>query len=355
MFNSSELKMFSKIIGANFKRPSFPAKLGYITTYRCNLKCKICKIWKKDAADELGCGEIEKFFRHSNRFSWVGLTGGEPFLRDDICRIAEIVMSLCKELCVLHFATNGTLTEKIIDVAEDLIKHKNFKTKILFSISIDGKKDLHDLIRGIPGSWEKSIRTFIELKKMPRIEPRINITLSNHNMDAFEETFLSVKNVFPSLRFDDIGVNIFQKSSFYYSNQDLPDLELGYLVNNIDKILLIDKEAFSYNNFIRRLYLRSYKYFLSHKMPLFNCQALAFNCVIDPAGDVYPCAVFNMRLSNIKDFRYDLGAFWRSEVIKRLRKKCFYNDCPSCWSPCEAYSSILCGLIRKAVNIIKLF
>ena len=135
-------------------------------------------------------------------------------------------MSLCKELCVLHFATNGTLTEKIIDVAEDLIKHKNFKTKILFSISIDGKKDLHDLIRGIPGSWEKSIRTFIELKKMPRIEPRINITLSNHNMDAFEETFLSVKNVFPSLMFDDIGLNIFQKSSFYYSNQDLPDLEL---------------------------------------------------------------------------------------------------------------------------------
>jgi len=354
MFNGPELKMFFKVIGANFKRPSFPAKLGYITTYRCNLKCKMCKIWKKDVADELNCGEIEKFFRRSNRFSWVGITGGEPFLRNDIHYIAEIVMDSCKELCVLHFATNGTLTEKIVDTAEDLIKHKNSKAKILFSISIDGKRELHDSIRGVPGSWEKSIRTFTRLKNMPGIEPRINITLTNHNMDAFEETFLSVKDVFPSLKFDDIGVNMFQKSPFYYSNQDLPDLRSDHLAHNIDKILLIDKEEFSYNNFIRRLYLRTYKYFLSHKKPLFNCQALAFNCVIDPVGDVYPCAVFDKKTGNIRDFNYDLLSFWQSKDIKQLRKKCFHNNCPSCWSPCEAYSAIICGLIRQAPRLTKI-
>ena len=353
MLNTTEFKSLQRIILANFKTPSFPVKFSYITTYRCNLKCQMCKIWKKQSDNELSCDEIERFFRKSNKFSWVGITGGEPFLRNDMTRIVQIVLENCKDLCVLHFATNGTLLERILNTVESIIGYKNSKAKILFSISIDGVKSEHDKIRGVAGSWDKSIQTYLKLKEIPRVEPRMCITLTNYNMGSFKDTFLSVKDIVPSLRFDDIGVNIFQKSTFYYENNDLPALDSRQAVSCIDKILRLDREQFSCNNFIRRLYLKSYKYVINQKRPLFNCQALSFNCVMDPNGNIYPCIIFNKMISNVKDFRYDLQSLWRSNQVKQLRKKCFYHDCPICWSPCDAYSSILCGLIKRLPHIIK--
>jgi len=354
MFDDPNLKFLYRIVRANFKTPFFPPKVGFITTYRCNLKCQMCKIWEKQPGNELSCDEIENFFSISNKFSWVGVTGGEPFLRKDLAQISEIILHNCKDLCVIQFATNGTLTETILETTERIIASKNSKVKVLFSISIDGVREAHDKIRGVPGSWDRTVQTYLRLKSFPGVEPRINITLTNDNADTFEDIFLSIKDKFPPLKIDDIGINIFQKSPFYYANQKLPDLEESLIIKTIDKILQFRGSHFSYNNFIRRAYLKSYKYFIHNKRPSFNCQALSFNCLIDPAGDIYPCNVINKKISNIRDFNYDLSDFWRRPIVNELRIKCFQNDCPSCWSPCEAYSAIICGLLKNIPQAIRL-
>lgn len=335
------------VVISNFKRLSFPFKLSYAVTYRCNLRCSMCNIWKKNITDgELSIKEVEDFFRKANRFSWVGITGGEAFLRPDLPEITDIVIKYCRSLDAIHFATNAQLKDNIIGVVER-IRNKNKKIKIVFTISIDGPPNLHDKIRGKEGVWKKAVETFICLRKMRSVKAQIGFTLSSQNIGRFEDAFMALKDIYSPFRFDDITVNIFQKSGFYYENQNMLDLNPNKVRDEIVKIQKMDRDRFSINNFLRRRYLKLYiKYLDIKKCPL-KCQALSSTCFLDPYGNLFPCAVYNKKLMNIRDMNEDLEAVWNSNYAKSLSHECSHNICPGCWSPCDAYSAIAGFLIKN--------
>jgi len=341
-----ELKYLKKIICSNFIRLPFPHKISYVVTYKCNLSCKMCNIWKKKSEEELSLEEIEKFFKKSNRFSWVGLTGGEPFLREDIVEVAKVILDNCRELTALHLATNGTMTDRIGEFVEKVLEYKRKKVKLLFTLSIDGPQVLHDQIRGIEGTWHKCIATFKKLRGKKLVQARFGITLSHDNFDRFHETFTSLKEAYPFLRFDDVTINIFQKSSFYYNNTNMPELNYSDIIKAIDKILEMDKDSFSINNFLRRTYLRLYKRYAQEKKCPLRCQALSSTCLINPNGDIYPCGIYAQKAGNIKEENYDLEKVWSYAHVRNLSMRCSKSMCPSCWTPCDAYSAIVGSLCR---------
>jgi len=327
-------------------RLPFPHKISYVVTYRCNLSCKMCNIWKKKSAEELSLEEIEKFFIKSNSFSWVGLTGGEPFLREDITEVVRIILDNCRDLTAVHFATNGTMSSNIVEAVEKILGYKNNKVRLLFTLSIDGPPSLHDQIRGIEGTWLNCVTTFKKLRAIKSVQARIGTTLSHYNLDKFHETFLSLKETYPLLRFDDFTVNVFHKSSLYYDNNTMPDLDYQNTIKAIDKILALDKDSFSVNNFLRRKYLKLYRQYAYNKKCPLRCQALSSTCILEPQGDIYPCSIYGQRIANIKEEDYDLGKIWSYAYVKNLRMKCLKSDCPSCWTPCDAYSAIIGSLWR---------
>ena len=341
-----ELKYIKKIACSNFTRLPFPHKISYIVTYRCNLLCKMCKIWNKEFTGELNIDEIERFFSKSNRFSWVGLTGGEPFLREDITEVVKAILDNCQELIAIHFATNGTMTNRIVESAEKILGYKNKRVRLLFTLSIDGTPSLHDEIRGIEGTWLECVATFKKLKAIKYVQARIGTTLSHYNLDKFHETFSSLKEVFPPLRFDDFTINIFQRSPFYYNNDTMPELDYPNIVKAIDEILMLDKDSFSTNNFLRRRYLRLYKQYTRNKKCPLRCQALSSTCLLEPQGDIYPCGIYAQRVANIKEENYDLKKIWSYALVKDLSLQCSKSICPGCWSPCDAYSAIVGSLWR---------
>ena len=172
---------FRSILLSNFKRLSFPFKCSLAVTYRCNARCRMCNIWRKgDAVDELGVEQIDTFFRYARNFSWVGLTGGEPFLRGDIVDIADCITRHSKRLTALHFATNGSMTDRVVSVAEHIVAN-NRNLKLVLTISIDGPPQLHDAIRGTEGLWRRATETFSQLKKIRGVKPQVGYTVSNHN------------------------------------------------------------------------------------------------------------------------------------------------------------------------------
>lgn len=306
----------------------------------------MCNIWRKEQASELNLEQIESFFRKSNRFSWIGVTGGEPFLRQDLYDVVKIILTNCRELSVIHFATNGTLTNKILEVTENIIRYKSNNVRVLFTLSIDGPPHLHDEIRGIEGAWLKCIDTFKELRKIKHIQARIGITLSHFNFDKFPIIFKSLKVEYPLLRFDDITINVFHRSSFYYCNDNMMELDYQKFVSHIDAILRIDRERFTINNFLRRRYLKLYKNYTQNKKCPLRCQALSSSCVLDPQGDIYPCGIYEIKVANIIEEDYDLEKIWSYPHTKELSRKCSKGICPSCWSPCDAYSAIVGSLFR---------
>jgi MoaA/NifB/PqqE/SkfB family radical SAM enzyme len=95
-------------------------------------------------------------------------------------------------------------------------------------------------------------------------------------------------------------------------------------------------------------YLRLAKRYLLEGISPLRCQALAASFFMDPGGDVYPCSVYSKSLGNIADFDYDIRRLWDSDDRRRLRADIAKGECPQCWSPCEAYQSILAGLLPGA-------
>ena len=66
-----------------------PTDASIILTYRCPMKCKMCNIWfnptKKD--DEIKAADL----RTLPRLKFINLTGGEPFVRDDLAEIVNLL------------------------------------------------------------------------------------------------------------------------------------------------------------------------------------------------------------------------------------------------------------------------
>lgn len=342
------LKFAYKILQSNLNTLKNPFKLNFVITYNCNLKCKICKIWRKKSVNELTIGEIEKFVKINNFFSWVSLTGGEPFLRKDVVNIVRIFKENCPDFYLLNIPTNGSvptlITKKVLELVELNIP------KIVITISIDGPRDLHNSMRGKNSSWDCAIETFKSLKDIANenIKCFIAYTLTPLNVGTFEQTYNEIKNIVPDLVPSDFHINLFHYSEHYYSNlrcgvKYSPEYKKE-LSMEIDKIIKMKGRNFNLIKFVEEEYVRLAKKFIeTNKTPL-QCKALLTSIFMDPSGNIYPCSVWNRKLGNIRDFNYNLRKIFEQEITKQTKKEIKQMKCYNCWSPCEANQTILSNL-----------
>ena len=339
------LYLSKNILTSNFKRLSFPYKLTFAITDRCNSRCLMCGIWKRKPENELTLEEIERFFASSNRFSWIDLTGGEVFMREDFFEIVKAILFECKNLYLLHFPTNGLLTKKIVNNVRKI--QKLTSCKIIITVSMDGFEELNDKIRGVPGGWKRQMETFIQLYEMPGIEVVLGMTLSPYNYNRFHETFAAAKKIYPKLKYKDFHVNIAHVSNHYYNNKDMqekhyPVDEVARQINQYMKYRGIPSSPVSY---LEWQYLRRVEAFLySGKTPI-RCHALHSSCFLDPHGNVYPCGMYNTNVGNLRDHNYDIARIWHADRCKKIQTEIWNFKCPQCWTPCEAYQSILGNLL----------
>lgn len=334
----NEFVCFQRIVWSNFARLSFPYKITFAVTYRCNLRCEMCLIWKGRSSEELRLSEIEEFFCRNNSFSWIALTGGEPFMREDIHLISKAIFERCRSLYALQITTNGTLTERIIPAIEDIVRNKPKRLRVFINVSIDGPSALHDAMRGVEGSWMRAMRTLKALFTYRSIKTRIAVTLSQRNSQAFQPTVKSLAEVFPSIRQDDFSINFFQKSSFFYQNERIPPVDKQDMMRAVKDILAGTGRNTGIHSLLKRKYLSGYQYFMHNKIVPLKCQALSSSCMISPTGEVYPCTVFNVPVAHLRDENYDLRRIWNQVSVKKVYVQCARGDCPRCWSPCEAYT-----------------
>ena len=348
------LHLANNIFLSNCKRLSFPYKLTFAVTYRCNSRCKTCNIWKKKDNDELTKEEIELFFNNANNFSWIDLTGGEPSLRKDFSDICTIIHQQCKQLALLHFPTNGYLTEKIVRDTET-IRATGSPFKTIITVSTDGNEALNDDIRGIKGAWKRQIETLKSLHAIDGVEAVAGMTLSPFNFDQCESTYKSIKKVLPWFTPKDFHISLMNYSENFYDNWEQKKQGLSPLKQDIIQEGMIESTK-RYNRMIgipkdpRALleYLfnkRAERFLRTGTTPL-PCHALKSSCFIDPTGEVYPCITFNHPLGNLRNYNYDLKKIWNLETTKSLQKKIWKGSCPQCWTGCDGYQTIMGNLTR---------
>lgn len=328
-----------RILESNFKRLKEPYKLTFAVTYKCNSRCKTCNIWKKEVKNELRLKEIKRIFESINP-SWIDLTGGEIFLREDIFELIKTIHEN-SELYLLHFPTNGLLVDKITETLEK-IKQLSIP-KFVVSISLDGPKEIHDEIRGVKGNFEKAVQTYKNLKDLG-IESYFGLTLSEFNIGKYEETLESLKRQIENFKDKELHVNLYHTSEHYYSNPK--EFDRRKLIKDVEKC--IEKRKGIHLNpikFLEYKYIeKARNYIKNGKTPL-SCKSLTSSCFIDPKGNVYPCSIYNKKLGNLRNNDYNLKKIWNSEKTKKIQREIEGLKCPNCWTPCEAYQTILGNLI----------
>jgi len=322
-----------------------PYKLTFAITNKCNLRCKTCHIWKKKPVGELSFEEIDRFFNVNNFFNWIDITGGEIFLRKDLLEITKSIKRNIKNLVILHYPTNGFLTDRIVEVTEE-ITSLDFNNLVI-TVSVDGKKDIHNEIRGNEKSFDRCIETYKELKKNKDLKVYLGCTLSPFNINHFGNFFTELKDYIPNLKYSDIHLNIYHYSENLYSNEPMY-FDKKKVIGLIDAF--IKKKGFKFFNPISLLeytYMKNIKnYLLGNRTP-FNCKSGKISCFVDPIGNVYPCTGYNVILGNLRDNDYDLLKILTNKDAVLLNKKIRNGKCPHCWTPCEAYQNILSNLFIK--------
>jgi MoaA/NifB/PqqE/SkfB family radical SAM enzyme len=330
-----------RILSQNFSK-TLPYKLIFATTYKCNSRCKICNIWKKYSQNqnsierELKLNEIETFFKKSKFFSWITFTGGEPFLRKDLSEIIFSAYENCKNLSIINIPTNGLNTTKISKVINKILE-ETYISLVILSISVLGPRKIHDNITGKKGGWKIMINTFNKLHSLEANNANFKLifefTLSKFNSGCLEKTFNELKN--HGVGWKDIYLNLYHTSKHYYgisSNFSSKDKK--------DIYILFKNRGFSLNplNSLSYVYLKNA---LIKKPRMSECAALKSSCFINPYGDVYPCTILDRNLGNIKENNYNLKKILLSKKTKKARNEIKKNNCSKCWTPCEAYQTIL--------------
>lgn len=335
------------ILGANLRSPALPYKVTFVATYHCNFRCQMCNIWQKKSVNEMTPGEVERFFTRWPQFRWVHMTGGELFMRRDLDDLVAAIQRSCKSLFLLNFPTTGWFGDKTMALVEAVLERG--VGRLMTTISIDGPKALHEELRGLPGSWDRGIETFRRLRGIKRsnFQTVVGMTLMEKNATKVDETLAAIQAVIPDFKRSELHLNVGHESPHYFANVGSPaSSHHGVILDAVADHRRKNGSGLHPVRFLEDRYQALIaSYYQTGKSPL-PCTALSSSCFVDAYWDLYPCSIWDKKVGNLRDADFDLGALWASERRLALRRDVADENCSHCWTPCEAYPTILGNLTR---------
>jgi MoaA/NifB/PqqE/SkfB family radical SAM enzyme len=346
-----QLGLASAILGANLRSPEFPYKVTFVATYHCNFRCEMCNIWQKKSVDEMTPQEVALFFEKWPQFRWVHLTGGELFMRRDLDELVGAIQKSCRSLYLLNFPTTGWFGDKTLSLVDRTLARG--VGRLMVTISLDGPKPLHEEMRGLPGSWDRAIETFRRLRGIKRsnFQTVIGMTLMAKNATAVDDTLAAIRTVIPDFKRSELHLNVGHESGHYFAN-------VGYPVEQHHADILRAIEDHRRQNgsglhpvkFLEDRYQALVgTYYDTRRSPL-PCTALSSSCFIDAYWNLFACSIWDEKVGNLRENSFDLKALWESSRRRELRDDVVGERCSHCWTPCEAYPTILGNLARAVTS-----
>jgi MoaA/NifB/PqqE/SkfB family radical SAM enzyme len=321
-------------------------------TRRCNLRCKMCQYiqWlettptKVQADGELSTEEWRHVIDQTTPWSILTFTGGEVFVRKDFMQLFEHACSKRR----VHFISNATMLteERAKRCAELAPKRLGGKGFNFAGTSIDGTREVHDVIRAQRGAFDKSMRGMQALarhrdelgKKCPIIH--INTVILKDNLHVLpdmpqvaKDAGAEVLNLLTEMRSHDIQeLGHVDPGSFGrddINNPVIPREELDAALR--DTLANAQKLGIEV-----RLPRMPYEDVLQHyeggyELSKFECRAVWTNLYVGAKGGVYPC--FINKVGNVRE--HSLKELWNSSQMRAFRRRRRDSGFAVCRGCCE--------------------
>jgi MoaA/NifB/PqqE/SkfB family radical SAM enzyme len=348
MITANEIGLGRAVLGANLRSPALPYKVTFVATYHCNFRCEMCSIWQKKSVNEMTPEEVARFFTRWPQFRWVHMTGGELFMRRDLDDLVAAIQGSCRSLFLLNFPTTGWFGDKTLALVESVLKRG--VGRLMTTISLDGPKALHEEMRGLPGSWDRGIETFRRLRGIRRsnFQTVVGMTLMEKNAAKVDETIAAIRQVIPDFKRSALHLNIGHASPHYFANVGrAAGGHHGKILKAVEDHRLQTGTRLHPVKFLEDRYQALIaRYYETGRSPL-PCTALSSSCFVDAYWDLYPCSIWDEKIGNLRESEFNLEALWASDRRRALREDVKAERCSHCWTPCEAYPTIL-GNLAKA-------
>lgn len=287
-----------------------------IVTYRCPMRCKMCNIWNNPTkpSEEFKPELLKKLPRmHS-----VNITGGEPFVREDIEEIVKILLTKTDRIV---FSTSGYFSDRIIALA------KKYPT-IGYRISIEGLSCKNDELRGRQGGFDKGLSTLLELRRLGIKDIGFGITVSNNNSADMLNLYELNKNL--KMQFATASFH----NSFYFHKFDNVVTNKDEVCANFDELIQRLMKENSPKSWFRAFFNLGLINYIHGGRRMLPCEAGTENFFVDPFGNVLPCngmeeSCWFDTMGNLNDVD-TFEEIWTSPKATEVREK-VANCKKSCW------------------------
>lgn len=310
-----------------------PIFLTVFITSRCGLNCGHCfyreELLKGNINKEMTLEEYDLFTSRCPPFPKLILTGGEPFLRDDLVDIAKCFYHNRSRSRQITIPTAGQHPKKIEVLAKELLR--DCPELILeIQLSIDGVGADHDVIRG-KGQFERLMSSYHALKPIQdqnqRLRIRFNFTFSAQSQQNFVKTFDFVRKELQNPHFDMVLVRRATADQRFFEPADMSIYKEAIRLlqeQERKKAKGILEKALAERAGVERDIIRSH-YQKQRKME--NCQAGTLTAIISEEGDVRPCEILDTSFGNLRDFDYRLDRIWKNHFAKQHRDTIKRDKC----------------------------
>ncbi len=283
-----------------------------IVTYRCNAHCTMCNRYKAPSRpeEEISIETIRKL----PPMYFTNITGGEPFIRDDLEEIVEELSKLSDRIVI---STNGFFTDRILKLTERF-------PKVGIRISIEGLEETNNEIRGLPDGYRRGYETLKQLRARGMKDVGFGMTVQDRN----------APDLVPLYRLsDELGMEFATASlhnSFYFVENKNVIHDRPMVAEHFEGLVNELLNSGSPKKWFRAYFNHGLINYIYGQNRLLPCDMAFDTFFIDPYGDVMPCNGTKEKkvMGNLNTQSWD--ELWNSGQADKVRE--FVRHCDrNCW------------------------
>jgi MoaA/NifB/PqqE/SkfB family radical SAM enzyme len=325
-----------------FRRERKLNTIIFFVTSHCNATCETCFYWDElNQKGDLSWDEIVRLSEKTPPFTDLWFSGGEPTLRKELPEIIDLFVRN-NGVRYINLPTNGLKPYRAYEVAEQVLT-RNPGLELHINIALDGLRESHDFMRGVPGNFEKALETARLLRKLkPRfglgLIVNINTVITRDNLDEILPLAELIRaeriadgHYFNLIRGNakDPALKQVERDKLRRIYAELPRIQWGYAEGMFDdesRILKWFKKAVYVGTltFHHRTQFQNQETRSRWPMP---CTAGETSAVIDFDGRIRACEL-RQPIGNLRDVDMDLKVFWESPA---RRNEPSQIQCDQCW------------------------
>ena len=282
-----------------------------IVTYRCNARCNMCDCFKDPSkpSEEITLEDIKKL----PEMAFTNITGGEPFIRQDIHDIVELLYRKTNRIVI---STNGYFTDRILKLCGEF-------PQVGIRISIEGLEETNNAIRGLPDGFNRGYGTLKKLVEMGHKDVGFGMTVQDVNC----QDLLPLYQMSDELNMEFATATL--HNSFYFRKTDNKIEDKRKVAAAFEELINALLQSKSPKKWARAYFNHGLINYIYGQKRLLPCEMGTNGFFLDPYGNVLPCngSTEKMSMGNLHDNTWE--EIWHSEQAKKVREqvKCCEKNC----------------------------